>query len=350
MDAQYDFRIRQQHQQSTFHGPARQFGSGGMGAFAMRMGRVAMPLMKKYVLPVAKEFGKNLVSSFVPEFANIISGKKRPRKAVQDVLKHSANRTFAKATGNRGAGAVAGAGGEPGRCAKRCERADGRATPARKKSVKDGNKSSAGNPSVAKEVIVKKSPAKRSRSDILSKINFSRRKEAPATSTMAASNNIATAVFNRSTEIANPVTHSALDFFERPSVLIIYERSIDQEVSPHVGCRGPQLDVFVTAGSKNCIDLNRICLAIELCLYQPDGTEKIKPADVDLTFANNTLHSLFSHAEMFLNGKLNSSSNNNYNHLAFIETELTTDIASKNLRGPSVKVISTEQTPRETKK
>ena len=55
MVAHYDFQIRQQHQPSTFHhGPARQFGSGRMGAFAMRMGRVAMPLMKKYVLPVAK--------------------------------------------------------------------------------------------------------------------------------------------------------------------------------------------------------------------------------------------------------------------------------------------------------
>ena len=32
---------------------------------------------------------------------------------------------------------------------------------------------------------------------------------------------------------------------------------------------------------------------------------------------------------MFLNGKLISSSNNNYHHLAFIETELTTDFGSK---------------------
>ena len=38
-NAHYDFQIRQQHQLSTFHGPARQFRSGGMGAFAMRMGR-----------------------------------------------------------------------------------------------------------------------------------------------------------------------------------------------------------------------------------------------------------------------------------------------------------------------
>ena len=136
---------------------------------------------------------------------------------------------------------------------------------------------------------------------------------------MAASNNNATALFSRSTEIANPVTHSALEFFERPSVLINYEGSFDQEVFLHVGCPGPQLDFFVTAENKNCIDLNRICLALEVCLYQPDGTEEVKPADVDMTFANNTLDSLFSHVGMFLNGKLVSSRNNNDHHLAFLE-------------------------------
>ena len=147
-------------------------------------------------------------------------------------------------------------------------------------------------------------------------------------------NNNATTLFSRSTEIANPVTHSALDFFERPSVLVNYEGSFDQEVFPHVGCRGPQLDFFVTAENKDCIDFNHIRLFPEVCLYQPDGTEKVKPADVELTFANNTLHSLFSHVEMFLNGKLISSSNNNYHHSAFIETELTTDIASKRTWAP----------------
>ena len=76
MDAHYDSQIGlQSHHQTTFGGPARQFGSGGMGAFAMRMGRVAVPLVKKYVLPVAKEFGKNLVSAFVPELSNVVSGR-----------------------------------------------------------------------------------------------------------------------------------------------------------------------------------------------------------------------------------------------------------------------------------
>ena len=40
----------------TLSGPARQYGSGGLGVFAMRMSRVAMPLVKQYVIPVAKEF------------------------------------------------------------------------------------------------------------------------------------------------------------------------------------------------------------------------------------------------------------------------------------------------------
>ena len=50
--------------------------------------------------------------------------------------------------------------------------------------------------------------------------------------------------FGASSGFANPVTHSARYFFERPSVLIYYEGSIDQEVFPHLGCRGSQLDFF----------------------------------------------------------------------------------------------------------
>ena len=44
----------------TFHGPARQFGSGaGLGTFALRVGRTAMPLLKKYVGPFVKQVGQN---------------------------------------------------------------------------------------------------------------------------------------------------------------------------------------------------------------------------------------------------------------------------------------------------
>ena len=111
--------------------------------------------------------------------------------------------------------------------------------------------------------------------------------------------------------------------------MINYEGAYDQEVFPHVGCRGPQLDFFVAAEAKNLIDLNRIILCVEVAINLEDGKTKAKPGDVDVVFSNNTLHTLFSHAELYLNEKLISHSNNCYLHSAFVETELSTDTESK---------------------
>ena len=83
MDAHFGNQIGQKtirtHNAVAFRGLARQYGSEGLGAFATRMGFVAIPLVKQYVMPVAKEFGKNLLPSFVPEISNVISGRKRPK-------------------------------------------------------------------------------------------------------------------------------------------------------------------------------------------------------------------------------------------------------------------------------
>ena len=65
-----------------------------------------------------------------------------------------------------------------------------------------------------------------------------------------------------------------------------------------------------------------------MTLYKPNGTDRLDGSEI-IIFANNTLHSLFSHVELFLNEKLISSSNNNYHHSAFVETELSTDTTSK---------------------
>ena len=85
-----------------------------------------------------------------------------------------------------------------------------------------------------------------------------------------------------------------MDIFEKPSVLIIHEGSLDQEVFPRVGCRGPQMEFFVTVDSKNCIDLYRRCLSFEMTLKKPSGTGRFDGSE-NITFANNTLHSIFSH-------------------------------------------------------
>ena len=79
--------------QRTFHGPARQFGSGaGLGAFAVRVGRTAMPLLKKYVAPIVKQVGKNVLEAALPEVASLISGKKKTKRAIKD----GAQRVIAK--------------------------------------------------------------------------------------------------------------------------------------------------------------------------------------------------------------------------------------------------------------
>ena len=130
-------------------------------------------------------------------------------------------------------------------------------------------------------------------------------------------------------EVASPVTHSALDFFEKPTVLINYEGSYDQEVFPHVGCRGPQLDFFVTAEANSLIDLNRILLSVKVGVYREDGKTRAKVNQHPIVFSNNTLHTLFSHAELYLNGKLISHSNNCYLHAVFIESELTAETDSE---------------------
>ena len=89
------------------------------------------------------------------------------------------------------------------------------------------------------------------------------------------------------------------------------------------------IGLFVAAEAKNLIDLNRIILCVEVAIYLEDGKTKAKPGDVDVVFSNNTLHTLFSHAELYLNEKLISHSNNCYLHSAFVETELSTDTESK---------------------
>ena len=97
---------------------------------------------------------------------------------------------------------------------------------------------------------------------------------------------------------------------------------------PQVGCRGPQHDFVLTSNSRNLIDLNKITIDLECAIYDADGKTPAE-GSIPVCFTNNTLHSLFSHAEVFLNGILISTSNNAYHHSAFLETEMTTDLDSK---------------------
>ena len=98
MDAHYDSQIKSVVAHTNYSGPARQMGSGGgLGAFAVRMGRVAIPLVRKYVLPVARQVGKNLLETAIPENGDVLTGKKKPnRKLLASVAKKTAAKTMSK--------------------------------------------------------------------------------------------------------------------------------------------------------------------------------------------------------------------------------------------------------------
>ena len=85
-----------------------------------------------------------------------------------------------------------------------------------------------------------------------------------AASILALVTTTSTAFSGSKIDIASIGTHSAFNFIEKPSVLINYESSYDQEVFPHIGCRGPRLEIFITADAKITNNLNRILLIVKV--------------------------------------------------------------------------------------
>ena len=134
--------------QRTFHGPARQFGScAGLGAFQVRVGRTAMPLLKKYVAPIVKQVGKNVLEAALPEVASLISGKKKTKRAIKDGVK----RVIAKTIEPSAAACGTAVGGGAARKRKHAELLKAPST---------------------KTIISNKKTPKRSRADILTKVRF----------------------------------------------------------------------------------------------------------------------------------------------------------------------------------
>ena len=181
MDAHYDSQIKSHNhptaqQNTTFCGPARQMGAGagGLGAFAMRIGRVAIPVVRKYILPVAKHIGKNLLEAAIPEIGQVLAGKNRPNsKMLKHVAETPAQKSLRKSpsvlsggaprTGERAVGRRAGPQMWPNR---------GRTAQVERRNI---NRPPSSAPSFSKSsptIISKRKPVKRSRSDILSDIQF----------------------------------------------------------------------------------------------------------------------------------------------------------------------------------
>ena len=82
MDAYYHNQATMPH----FSGHYRQRGSG-FGALDMVIGRVALPLARKFIVPAAKRIGKELLVQAAPKLLDIATRKKTPRQALKNTLK-----------------------------------------------------------------------------------------------------------------------------------------------------------------------------------------------------------------------------------------------------------------------
>ena len=71
-----------------FTGHYRQQGSG-IGALAMSIGRVGLPLARKFIVPAAKRIGKELLVQAAPELIDIATRKKTPKQALKNKVKNT---------------------------------------------------------------------------------------------------------------------------------------------------------------------------------------------------------------------------------------------------------------------
>ena len=122
-------------------------------------------------------------------------------------------------------------------------------------------------------------------------------------------------------------SHSSLDLFERPPVLIKLDTSFEQKVGPLYSPNGPTLE-FEIVDKTNFIDSQNIYLEVKCKILQSDSNKlRFTTGDVAVSdlpiFVNNTLHSLFSDCSVSANGIKISSSNGNYAQKTFIETEFS---------------------------
>ena len=68
----------------------------GFGALAQVVGRTAIPLLTKYVGPIAKSIGKNLIEAAIPKVVSVVEGKKKVKQALKDTGKKTVKRQLGR--------------------------------------------------------------------------------------------------------------------------------------------------------------------------------------------------------------------------------------------------------------
>ena len=81
----------QQASMPYFSGHYRQRGSG-FGALAAGIGRVALPIARKFIWPAAKKIGRELISQAAPELVDVVTKKKSAKQALKNTVRNTARR------------------------------------------------------------------------------------------------------------------------------------------------------------------------------------------------------------------------------------------------------------------
>ena len=71
-----------------FSGYYRQRGRE-FGALAAGIGRVALPLARRFILPTAKRIGRELLKQGVPELVDVVSKKESPKQALKNTVSNT---------------------------------------------------------------------------------------------------------------------------------------------------------------------------------------------------------------------------------------------------------------------
>ena len=271
MDAYYHNQATMPH----FLGQYRQRGSG-FGALAIGIGRVALSLARKFIVPPAKRIGKELLVQSAPELIDIATRKERPRKALKNTVKNTIKKQV-------------GAGRSKSRMSRKRRKTTTSTTTRKRKTL-----------------IPKKRTPLRSRSnfDVISNL------------------------------LPTEATHSSLDLFEKPPLLVTFENVFTQKIGPSYSPDGPMFE-FEVLGDRNIfIDLQQTRLEIVARIVQNNGnvlrTHATEAGQQDAPYlVNNPLSSLFSECTMSLNGEKISTTNANFAHKSFIETDFSHGIDAK---------------------
>ena len=69
---------------SFYRSVGRQRGQG-FSALAQTFGRTAFPFLRKYIVPAAKRVGADFLELTVPEFAEVVNGRRNYKAAAKSV-------------------------------------------------------------------------------------------------------------------------------------------------------------------------------------------------------------------------------------------------------------------------